>query len=136
MKAVLDASFAFSLLASEQASPSVLPVEAAFAAGALELVAPELLWLEFANVLWKGLRKGLRTEAESRAILEDLAVLEVELVGHEGLIDSALELAIETGLTVYDAAYLAVALERQAPLCTLDSRLARAARGKVEVIGA
>lgn len=38
-----------------------------------------------------------------------------------------LTLAEHHGLTAYDAAYLALALEQQSPLATLDRRLAEAA---------
>lgn len=42
--------------------------------------------------------------------------------------EAVISLALRYGLTAYDAAYLAIAVEREAALATLDQRLAHAAR--------
>jgi len=51
-------------------------------------------------------------------------------------IDQVLPLAVRHALSSYDAAYLELALRKNAPLATLDAGLARAARDAgVELIG-
>lgn len=54
--------------------------------------------------------------------------------GWHGLLE-AVDLAAKHGLTVYDALYLQLALDVEAPLATLDRKLAAAARAEgVDVI--
>ena len=57
--------------------------------------------------------------------------------GLQRAFDDVLPLAMQYALSIYDAAYLELALRTKAPLATLDAGLARAARAAgVEVIGA
>lgn len=89
------------------------------------LVAPNLLAFELANVcLVKCRRHPGRREAllaglklRGRLGIEDVAV------DHDAVVD----LALETGLTAYDASYLWLARQFAADLVTLDRALGRAA---------
>lgn len=81
---------------------------------------------EVANALLASERRG-RIDAEHVriALTEILALpLTVEAINPH----LAMELAREHSLTCYDSFYLAVALKLDAPLATLDARLAAAAR--------
>ncbi|HTV72555.1 MAG TPA: hypothetical protein VME66_02475 [Candidatus Acidoferrales bacterium] len=59
--------------------------------------------------------------------LRDLPIL-VDPPGHCVLRGSEVRLARFYGMTSYDAAYLALAADRQVPLATFDAALAHAAR--------
>jgi predicted nucleic acid-binding protein len=90
------------------------------------LFAPEILPYELASVALKktrGLRSG-RFDVASR--LHDALSLGVQLLPIEPL--ELLELALETNLTIYDAAYLQAARGLGCPLVTFDAKLARHAR--------
>ena len=89
------------------------------------LVAPGLLSFELANVCIKKLRRHPDQGPELNAAFRRRNRLGVEkmAVDHVGV----LELAIETGLSAYDASYLWLARDLGAELVTLDRRLARAA---------
>lgn len=92
------------------------------------LCAPALLRYELASIA----RSKIRAAPSLRdAILSQLAGI-LELSIHWIEIDPPIvvRLAIETGLTTYDASYLAVALERRAELVTFDRRLRRAWRAR------
>ena len=52
-----------------------------------------------------------------------LVKLELELVGFSEVFESAIGLAFSQGITVYDAAYLAVSQTRHIPLITADYKL-------------
>ena len=87
----------------------------------------DLTFYELGNALLRG---GARASAEQTATV--LAALrEICLTITPGDEDLALagELAAEHGLTLYDAAYAAVAQRRDAPLVTLDRRLLAAGLG-------
>jgi len=97
------------------------------------------LWrVEIANILEMGLRRR-RTEAAFRdATLADLALLPIQIdqeMNHHAW-STTLQLAERHRLTLYDAAYLELALRRRLPLATLDMELRSAASAeKVVLLG-
>lgn len=93
-------------------------------------IVPALFRWEVQNVLWHAHTSG-RIDAET---LEDAITslralpIDVEDSGARLMFGSELGLARAHDLTVYDAAYLALALDRRIPLATADHALAYAAR--------
>ena len=69
-------------------------------------------------------------------LIEVFAELVREMVVLEprGLERDILELAASKGVTAYDASYIALAAKHGLTLVTEDQKLARAARGPVEVV--
>lgn len=89
-----------------------------------DLAAPSLIDLEVASV-WRGLARGGHLDAKrARLALDDLRALPVQRVQHGLLLERCWEL--RENLTIYDAAYVALAEALEAPLLTGDGRLARA----------
>jgi len=89
-----------------------------------ELVAPHLMPVEAANILR---RAGLVGEISSDAAAlahGDLLSLRVDLFAYEPVARRVWEL--RDNLIAYDAWYVALAEELDAPLATLDARLRRA----------
>jgi predicted nucleic acid-binding protein len=101
-------------------------------------VVPPLWHYEVANVLLIGERRQRLDRQEIHAFLKLLDALTVEVDHHTQSLTGArglLELASSRTLSVYDAAYLEVAMRRGIPLATLDERLrAAAAAAAVEVL--
>jgi predicted nucleic acid-binding protein len=98
-------------------------------------LAPNLWWFEVRNTLIVSERRGRITAADTAAFLRLLGRLDVTL---DRTPDEAavLALARQHRLTVYDAAYLELAGRERAPLATLDSALAGAARAeRVPLLG-
>jgi predicted nucleic acid-binding protein len=91
---------------------------------------PELWRLEVANVLEMGVRRK-RHDAKFRdATLADLSQLpiQVDVETDKQAWGATLHLAERHQLTLYDAAYLELALRRNLPLATVDQEIRRAAR--------
>jgi predicted nucleic acid-binding protein len=90
---------------------------------------PALWRLEVANSLTTAIRRGRVDDEFRRASLADLALLDIttdpDMDSHAW--GETLNLADRFGLTLYDAAYLELAVRRQAPLATLDNELRSAA---------
>jgi predicted nucleic acid-binding protein len=84
---------------------------------------PQVLSLEVAAVLRRFVLEQRMTDAAARAALRKLAALPLELHPHAGLLSRIWDL--RDGLTVFDAAYVAVAESLDVPLVTADARLAR-----------
>jgi predicted nucleic acid-binding protein len=99
---------------------------------------PSLWRLEVANVLQMGVRRGRHDGAFRDATVADLGLLPVQVDSEteRQAWGATLRLAERHTLTVYDAAYLELALRRGLPLATLDQELrAAAAVERVAVLG-
>ena len=57
--------------------------------------------------------------------MTDLSVIAVEAVSMRGLLPDARALALSTGITVYDATYLTLAVRLETQVITGDDRFAR-----------
>ncbi len=89
------------------------------------ILAPALFWLEVANALLRG-QKLPASDVSLRLDGLEAAGLETGDRGAQGARE-ATDLAARHGLTVYDAAYLWLAIEVDGELATRDVALARAA---------
>ena len=98
-----------------------------------------VLWLwEVANVLQMNVRRGRHNAKFRDRALADLALFPIKEDAEAGrqAWSGSLILAERHSLTVYDAAYLEVALRRGLPLATVDRDLRRAAIAeKIQVPG-
>jgi predicted nucleic acid-binding protein len=92
------------------------------------LYAPDLLWPECGNILWKKVQQGELTAQEARLIREGLELQPLHIAPCRLLFEPALEIALDTGRTVYDSCYLALAMLTESPLVTADQRLFNALR--------
>ena len=127
MPFVLDASIAACWAFDDEDHP--------VAALALERVrrdearVPALWWFEVRNTLIVSERRGRIAEADTGAFLRGLSRLGI-IVDHAPDEAAVLALAQRHRLTVYDAAYLELAVREAVPLATLDADLAKAARAE------
>ena len=97
----------------------------------MEFQAPDLLLPEFANTIWKKVRRG--EIARPEPFLNELRSLSelIALYPAEVLIERASHLAFELDHPVYDCLYLACARITDTPLVTADKGLvARAGEGQ------
>ena len=98
--------------------------EEVLAAGAGELYAPELAWVETTNILRRIERVKRISTGEADAAMEELMELDLEPLPFAPFAERVWEL--RHTLTSYDAWYVAVAERLGMPLATLDTRLAKA----------
>jgi predicted nucleic acid-binding protein len=94
-----------------------------------EAFAPSLLWFELRNLLLANERRQRITPAQTAAALSLVQELPLRLDGQADS-DTTLQLARAHSLTIYDAAYLELAVRRHLPLVTFDTALAEAARSE------
>jgi len=92
----------------------------------LEAVAPRLWAYEVRNSVLMGLRRKRITRADAQDFLESIKGLPIRLADPVSY-DGVFRLADRHGLTVYDAAYLDLALREGLPLASLDNALCKAA---------
>ncbi len=133
---VADSSVGVAWAVHSQASGATDHLLENVAAGT-PLVVPALWPFEVANSLLVLLRRNRILPPERDRALGALARLPF-LVDDEGprlALRSISELAAEHGLSVYDAAYLELAVRRRLPLASRDEALCEAAKGcRVELL--
>jgi predicted nucleic acid-binding protein len=133
MPFVVDASVAACWLMPDERHPVA---EAAYGRIAHDsAVTPVLLWYELRNIFIVSERRGRLDVTKTARALRLLKGLPVTIDTNVDE-DALMHLARQHRLTVYDAAYLELALRKGLELATLDAALAAAARAEtVPLIG-
>lgn len=98
-------------------------------------VAPDLLFAETANTIWKKIRREELTAEEGEQLVADIGRIAVETVSCRVLAEDAHALANATGRTVYDSMYVALAVRLNTRAITADDRLEAALRKIPAVAG-
>lgn len=138
-KCVVDASVGIKLLVSEELSSvaDALFEEMAGRAGSRQYV-PDLFFAECANVLWKYVVRHGYTKRGAIHHLAKLHEMNLIRIAIHTVTPTALQIAVEHSISVYDACYVATSQLVEAPLITADERLARRLAGtpyKVRYLG-
>lgn len=130
MSLILDCSVTMACVYADEAAPAALDVfERVIAGGAW---VPSTWALEVANVLEMGVRRR-RTDAAFRdEALRNLALLPIRADAETSNYawGRTMRIAEAHRLSLYDAAYLELALRRSLALATLDTDLRSAARAE------
>ncbi len=88
----------------------------------LTLLAPDLIWAEVANALWRKWREKELTAEAVQGILNDFRRYPLRICSGESLYDVAWPVAQESGRTFYNSLYLALAMGNGCPMVTADLR--------------
>lgn len=126
--AVADASVMVEILASTTSSADRARTRLA----PHSVVAPHVLPFEVANALRSQVGRGVLAPERADVAHRNLSTFPIQLWSYEPLAARAWELRHNT--TIYDAAYLALAELLDAPLLTLDRRLAGTPGVRCEVV--
>jgi predicted nucleic acid-binding protein len=92
------------------------------------LIAPAHAFGEVGEVLARRLKDGKVTRAQVGLAIVSLPGL-VAVVGIEAVLGRAIDMAVETGASVYDTIYVATAAQKSISLVTADGRLIDRLRG-------
>ena len=90
------------------------------------LIAPDFLRIEFANVMWKKVRRGDMDQPEADEAMSGLESAGVEWRDAATFIRPALKLAVACNRAVYDCLYLALAIDLDQQLVSADERFINA----------
>jgi len=117
---VVDASVVVKLYVPEVHSAQAIR----FFSDGHELIIPEFMLAEFANIVWKkSALLGELTEAEGKTIVDAVRELPLGYYSHSGLLSDAMRIALTTKRTVYDSLYIALAASQECQLMTDDRKL-------------
>lgn len=119
---VIDASVLVKLFFEEEHSDAAAKQMKA----AREILAPDLIWAESLNVVWKRFRREEITAEDATGIADQILAFPIATQPSYDLAADALELAVSTGRTVYDCLYVALAIRAKCRLLTADHHLFKA----------
>ena len=97
--------------------------------GSAELLAPALILPEFRHALTKRNRRGELSSSEVQEIWEKFGDYPLDFFGIEYLVPRAAAISGETGCTVYDAIFVALAESEGIVVVTADRKLIKALDG-------
>jgi len=120
---VIDASVVIKAYVPEILSDKAVEVMARVADGELVLLAPDLLYPETGNILWKKRRLHELTLAEVDEIVDAISALPIKIEASRPVMPLAVTIAMHSGITVYDAMYVAVARIYETRMITADKKL-------------
>lgn len=122
---VIDASVVIKWVVEEPGTAEALALRR------YQLLSPDLLIPECANILWKKVRRQEIGPDEAVLAARLLQHADVELVPMRSLLEPAMRLAIQLDHPAYDCVYLALAQASGCRFVTADSRFCAKMRGQV-----
>ena len=123
MNFVIDASVLIKFYIPEILSEKAEILLANVERGDIQLLAPDLIYPEAGNILWKKQRLKELTRPEVEEITDVILSLHLKMEASNSLLPLAVDIAIAYGITVYDASYLSLAKIYETTLITADRKL-------------
>ncbi|MEO4000770.1 type II toxin-antitoxin system VapC family toxin [Mesorhizobium sp. CAU 1732] len=117
---VVDASVAIKWVVPEADSSNAEAL-----VGSYRLIAPQLIYAECANIVWKMMRRGELSGGEAMratTVIDDFAV---QTASMRELVPLSVDLSVRLDHAVYDCFYIALAQLEECRLITADARLHR-----------
>jgi predicted nucleic acid-binding protein len=126
---VMDAS-----VAAKWATPEIIEPLAtqahrflrAYVDGTIQVVVPDLFWLEIGSFLWKAAKRGTITPGLAQHALEAMLNRDFPTAPSRAFLPEAFKIACGFDRTIYDSTYVAMAAATGRHLITADERLVNA----------
>ena len=123
MNLVIDASVLIKFYVPEVLFDRAERLLAKVEKGDIELSAPDLIYPEVGNILWKKQRLKEINHSEVEEITDAILSFPLKIEASKPLLPLALDIAIACGITVYDAIYVSLAKVYETAMMTADRKL-------------
>ena len=124
--AVVDSSVAIKWHVVEPYSTDARHLLSDYQSATLTLLAPDLIYAEMGNIVWKKYRFQGLAAADAQLIIDAFRLLSFITTPTAVLLDDAYRLAVAHQRTVYDAMYLALSVREKCQLVTADEKFVNA----------
>jgi predicted nucleic acid-binding protein len=125
---VIDSSVAIKWFVPEPYSLEARRILDGYRRGNLSFLAPDLIYAEVGNIIWKKQQFQGLAAADAQQILTEFQAVTFMTTASARLLDEAYRLAVMYQRTVYDSLYLALSQQEQCQLVTADERFVNAVR--------
>ena len=133
-KLVVDASVVIKWFVTEPLSLEARRILDDYRAGAIDLVAPDLLNAEVGNIVWKKQTyQGLGPD-DAKAVIDAFRSLVIAFTPTVDLLTDAYSLAITHQRTIYDSLYLALSVREACQFVTADEKLVNAVGAAIPTV--
>jgi predicted nucleic acid-binding protein len=123
---VVDSSVAVKWFVVEPYSTEARRILDAYQNGLFSFLAPDLINVEFGNIIWKKhLFQGLAA-SDAEDMLDRFQQLQFTFTATTELLEDAYKIAVAHRRTVYDALYLALGVRENCRVVTADEKLVNA----------
>ena len=123
MNLIIDASVLIKFFVPEVLSTQAEQLLARVEEGSVKLFAPDLIYAEAGNTLWKKRRLKELTQSEVGKITDLISSIPLKVEASKTLFPLAIDIAIAYEVTVYDALYLSMAKVYETQMMTADRKL-------------
>jgi len=123
MNLVIDASVLIKFFIPEILSEKAEELYSQVGEGSLRLLAPDLIFAEVGNIIWKKHRMKELNPSEAKEITDVIVSLPLEIAASKTLMPLAVDVGLAYGITVYDAIYVSLAKIHETILVTADRKL-------------
>jgi predicted nucleic acid-binding protein len=121
---VIDASVLIKFYVPEILSDKAEELLTKVEQGDVMLLAPDLIYPEAGNILWKKQRIKELTRSEIEEITDTIISLPLKIEASKLLLPLAIDIGMAYGITVYDALYISMARAYEIKMITADRKLA------------
>jgi len=121
---VIDASVLIKFYVPESLSDKAEELLNRVAQGDVMLLAPDLIYPEVGNILWKKQRIKELTRSEVEEITDAIVSLPLKIEASKLFLPLDIDIGIAYKITVYDALYISMARIYEIKMITADKKLA------------
>lgn len=125
---VIDSGIIVKWFVSEPDSIQARLIYDEYENGNLGLLAPDLLYVEFGNVIWKKQVLQNFDETDAAFAIEQFKKISFTLTPTTVLFDDAFQIAVQYKRTFYDSLYLALSRKENCEFVTADEKLYNAVK--------
>lgn len=123
MNLVIDASVLIKFYIPEILFDKAQSILDSVKRGEAALFAPDLVYSEAGNILWKKHHLKELTRSEVEEISDALILLPLRIESSKNLLPLAVQIGMAYGVTVYDAMYVTLSRIHETKMITADKRL-------------
>lgn len=104
-----------------------------YVANKVDVLVPDLFWLEIGNFFWKAARRGTIGPTMAGRGFDLMLERNLRTVPSRTILSDAMQIALDFDRTIYDSTYVALAVAARCELLTADERLVNALASRLPV---
>lgn len=122
-KIVVDSSVAIKWFIPQSYSVQANQILSAYEANKLILIAPDLIYAEMGNIVWKIQRFQSLNYEDAQNIIDLFQKIQINIISANELLKDAYEFAVKYQRSVYDSLYVVLSIKENCRFVSADEKL-------------